>query len=228
MKDAVNSLLAGECVPIDPTSFQNNVDIINCVDDALTLLVHYGYLTYDEDSNTIWIPNREIKEDFKLAIQTDEWDALRNIVNHSPQLLRDTWDGNEEAVAQAVEKVHQYKCGNFRYNNEEDLRGVLNLAYCAADAYYTIFPEMTSGRGFADIAMLPRATSSALPMILELKWDQTAETALTQIRAGNYTGRLKNCPRVLLVEISYKKNPDGEDDKKHTCTIEVWDNPAVQ
>lgn len=39
------------------------------MDDVLTLLVHLGYLTYDKQSKTAFIPNEEIRSEFISAIK---------------------------------------------------------------------------------------------------------------------------------------------------------------
>ena len=38
-------------------------------DDVLTLLIHLGYLAYDEDTRCVSIPNVEIREEFIRAIK---------------------------------------------------------------------------------------------------------------------------------------------------------------
>ena len=54
-------------------------------------------------------------------------------------------------------------------------------------------------------------------MVVELKWDQTSQTAIGQIRERNYPERLKGFEKILLVGISYCK-----DSKKHECSIEEY------
>lgn len=53
-------------------------------------------------------------------------------------------------------------------------------------------------------------------MIVELKYDKSAEGALEQIKKKHYTDCLKDYSgEILLVGINYDK-----DDKCHTCKIE--------
>lgn len=226
LSDAVQSLLAMEPVQIDPTKFMNNVNMISSVDDVLTVLVHYGYLSYEEDSRTVRIPNVEVKREFTKAIyemNTANFTKLQSIVNDSMHLLEDTWAGNEEKVARQIQKVHNYKTSPMNYNNEEALKGVINLAYIAADAYYEMIPELPGGEGYADIAFIPQ-NSVHKAMILELKWNQKAKTALDQIKERNYQGRLRHYKQILLVGISYEKGTK-KGGKKHACKIELWEDP---
>lgn len=41
----------------------------NSADDVLTLLVHLGYLTFDFDTKTVWIPNSEVQREFINSIE---------------------------------------------------------------------------------------------------------------------------------------------------------------
>ncbi len=226
LSDAVQSLLAMEPVQMDPSNFMNNVNMISSVDDVLTVLVHYGYLSYEKDSHTVRIPNVEVKREFTKAIQamnTADFSKLQSIVKDSMRLLEDTWAGNEDKVARQIQKVHNYKTSPINYNNEEALKGVVNLAYIAADAYYEMIPELPGGEGYADIAFIPQS-SVHKAMILELKWNQNAKTALDQIRERSYQGRLSHYKQILLVGISYEKGTK-KGGKKHTCKIELWEDP---
>lgn len=48
LRDKIIQMIAGECVRINPNKFQNDMTTFYSADDVLTLLVHLGYLTYDE------------------------------------------------------------------------------------------------------------------------------------------------------------------------------------
>ena len=76
--------------------------------------------------------------------------------------------------------------------------------------------ELSTGKGYADIVFLPRKNRSVPALVIELKWDQTADTAIQQIRQKQYTEGLKNYSgNILLVGINYDKK-----EKQHTCLIE--------
>ena len=76
---------------------------------------------------------------------------------------------------------------------------------------------MPAGRGFADIVFLPLPNHADKPAILiELKWDQNADTAIRQIHEKRYDGVLKGYEgNIILAGISYDKAT-----KKHSCIIE--------
>ena len=45
-------------------------------DDVLTLLIHLGYLAYDSGKREVFIPNREIMEEFETAMSVSGWNKL--------------------------------------------------------------------------------------------------------------------------------------------------------
>ena len=95
---------------------------------------------------------------------------------------------------------------------------MITIAYYSARRYYTLIREFPSGKGFADIAFIPFGNSGYPAMIVELKWDQNAESAINQIKERKYTGMLKEYAdqrKLLLVGINYNKKT-----KRHECIIE--------
>ena len=58
-------------------------------------------------------------------------------------------------------------------------------------------------------------------MVVELKYNQSADTAIKQIKEKRYQGALSGySDKILLVGINY--DADGENKKHHTCVIEEW------
>ena len=95
---------------------------------------------------------------------------------------------------------------------------MLSIAYLGALQYYfKPIREMPTGRGFAGLLFIPKKEFPDVPaMILELKWNQSAETALRQIKEKKYDSILDSyCGKVLLVGINYNKKS-----KSHDCIIE--------
>ncbi|MCD7864482.1 MAG: PD-(D/E)XK nuclease domain-containing protein [Clostridiales bacterium] len=95
------------------------------------------------------------------------------------------------------------------------------LAYYTAQNYYEIFRELPAGKGFADYAFVPRNHTDKPAMIIELKYNQSADTAIRQIHDNRYDGKLKEFNgRLILVGINYDKDAKGKEKKHHTCVIE--------
>lgn len=221
LKDDVIRLLAGYSCSVETSSFQNDLNVVRSKDDVLTLLIHLGYLSYDRDSKTCRIPNREVATEFKNAIVSDTgWDVIATAIKQSEQLLYDTISGKAEAVANAIDQIHADNTSILQYNDENSLACVLTIAYYTAQREYMMIRELPTGKGFADIVLLPRPTCERPAILLELKYDNSADTAITQIKEKRYAGKLQdNAGEVVLVGINYDKKT-----KHHECKIEIVDN----
>ncbi len=216
LKDDVIRMLAGDACIVNPAKFQNDMTSFKSKDDILTLLVHLGYLSYDADYQKVFIPNEEVKSEFVNAMEDDGWEYVMSAIRASDELLKATWDMDEKAVAKAVESVHLANTSILTYNNENSLSCVLTLAYYNAVKDYTLIREMPSGKGYADVIFLPRKHSDKPAIVVELKWNQTAEGAIAQIKDKQYMKSIEMYKdRILLVGINYDKET-----KEHICKIE--------
>ena len=214
LRDKVVKLIAGEKVAINPDKFQNDMTTFNSADDVLTLLVHLGYLTYND--NMAWVPNSEVAQEFINSIEDGGWEEVMRSVRASDELLKATLACDEEKVAELIEQSHQDNTSILKYNDENSLSCVLSLAYYSARKSYIIERELPAGKGFADLVFKPRSNNSNPAMIVELKYDGSAESAIEQIKEKQYTDCLKDYSGdVLLVGINYDK-----ESKKHSCKIE--------
>ncbi len=216
LKDSVVRMLAGEAVPINIGTFSNDMTTFATKDDVLTLLVHLGYLTYNSIDSTVSIPNKEVSQEYINAISTMDWSGVANAVESSRKLLESLWAMDADAVADGIEKAHE-EISILQYNDENSLSCTINLAFYFAREYYTIIRELPTGKGFADVCMLPRKRHLDKPaIIIELKWDKNASGALNQIKEKHYGNALKDYEgNLLLVGINYNKAT-----KKHECIIE--------
>lgn len=216
LKDAVIRMLAGESVQINTGTFSNDMTTFTGRDDVLTLLVHLGYLSYNWPDKTVSIPNKEVSQEYVNAISTMDWHEVIRSVEHSRKLLEDLWNENGEAVAAGIDQAHE-EISILQYNDENALSCTVNLAFYFAREYYTIIRELPAGKGFADVCLIPRKLYADKPaVVIELKWDKSAEGAIAQIREKRYTEALKDYHgELLLAGINYDKKS-----KKHTCVIE--------
>ena len=220
LKNDIMKMLSGGKVMVQVNRFQNYLSEIHSKDDALTALIHLGYLGYDADRKSAYIPNYEVSEAFNLALQTGAWDDISKAISRCDELLMATIDGDAKTVAEIVELAHETYTSILEYNDENSLSCALTMAYFTAPAYYNIIREMPAGKGYADLVFIPRANAGFRPaMIVELKYDKSATTAINQIKDQNYTGALSGYQdKILLVGINYDK--DGTEKKHHTCIIE--------
>lgn len=223
LKAAVALMMDGGRVAADLSSYQNDMSTFHSRDDVIALLVHLGYLGWDSHAGEAFIPNQEVMGVFRTSTREPAWDVAFTEYEASKRLVEATVDGDEEAVASALEAAHN-RADNRSYNSEAALSYALQLAYYAAQRWYTMLPELDSGKGYADIAFLPSPERPDLPaLVIELKWNQGARTALDQIRDRQHMGRLGHYEgNVLLVGVSYDAGakPGSEDYKRHRCLIE--------
>ncbi len=220
LKEKIEKMLSGEKVEVITRTFQNDMTSMSIADDVLTLLIHLGYLTYDFDTKSCWIPNKEIQEEFENCIRTSNWTEVVNAINQSEECLKATLSGDEETVARIVEQTHQENTSIIKYNDENALACVVTLAFYTARNQYEIIRELPTGKGYADIAFLPRPNENVPAIVVELKKEHDASIALEQIRNRQYAEKLIDYSgEIILVGINYTTDPDT-DYKKHTCKIE--------
>ena len=222
LKDDIMAMLSGGKVPVNTDTFQNDLSTISSKDDALTALIHLGYLGYDYEEGCAFIPNYEVAKAYQAALNVGSWTEIAKSISRCDELLRATISGNEERVAELIELAHDTYTSVLKYNDENSLSCVLTMAYFTAPGYYNVVREMPAGKGFADFVFIPRANAGKRPaMVVELKYNKSADTAIKQIKEKRYQGALSGySDKILLVGINY--DAEGEDKKKHTCVIEEW------
>ena len=186
LKDSVVRMLASESVPINIGTFSNDMTTFATKDDVLTLLVHLGYLTYNSIEGTVSIPNKEVSQEYVNAISTMNWHGVTESLESSRKLLESLWAMDADAVAVGVEKTHE-EISILQYNDENSLSCTIHLAFYFAREYYTMIRELPTGKGFADVCMIPRKRHlDKTAVIIESKWDKSTIGALEQIKEKNY------------------------------------------
>ena len=222
LKYNILDMLSGNKFGVDVDTFQNDLSILESKDEVLTALIHLGYLGYDADRKSAYIPNYEVASAYQLALRKSGWSEVAKVISRCDELLFATIDKEAEKVAEIIELAHETYTSILKYNDENSLSCVLTMAYFTAPAYYNIVREFPTGKGFADMVFIPRANAGNKPaMVVELKYNQSADSAINQIKERRYQGALSGySDKILLVGVSY--DTDGEDKKKHTCVIEEW------
>ncbi len=218
LKDDIIRMLAGERCKVDPTGFGNDMFDIRSKDDVLTVLIHLGYLSYNWRKNECYIPNREVIGEMVNAVKANNWKPVVDALQKSEQLLQATLDADEEAVAHGVENAHDDNTSILSYNDENSLACVLSIAYYYARNDYVMHRELASGKGFADIVLIPRKHVDSPAIVLELKVNKDADAAIAQIKRKQYPSKVAEyTDNLLLVGINYDKQQ-----KTHECHIEKY------
>lgn len=221
LKSAIIEMLSGASVEVDVTSFQNDTVSFANRDDVLTYLIHLGYLAYDQDSRHVFIPNEEIRHELNHAVKRTRWNEMMTFQKESLALLDATLEKDGREVAKEIEKIHTGYSSTIMYHDENLLSSVLTIAYLSSMQYYfKPVRELPTGRGFADFVYIPKPEYKAdyPALVVELKWNKTADTALQQIKDRRYPQSLEPYTgNILLVGINYDKKT-----KEYSCVIEGY------
>ena len=123
-----------------------------------------------------------------------------------------------EQVAEGIRQAH-FETSHIQYNDENALSYTISLALYAARNFYTVHRELAGGKGFADMVYIPRKKYLEKPaLVVELKWDKSAEGAIKQIKDKKYFESLEEYQdNLLLIGINYDKKT-----KEHVCKIEKY------
>ena len=73
LHEAVAVLMDGGRIRIDISGYQNDMTTFHNRDDVMSLLIHLGYLGYDDETFEAFIPNREILDEFRTSTRSEEW-----------------------------------------------------------------------------------------------------------------------------------------------------------
>ena len=218
LKDNIIQMLAGGRCKVNTTKFQNDMSVVRSRDDVLTVLIHLGYLSFNWRKNECYIPNLEVAGEMSNAVESTDWTNVVNALEASEQLLQATLDGDGDAVARGVDAAHDENTSILSYNNENSLACVLSIAYFYARNDYVIHRELASGKGFADLVLLPRKNVDSPAIVLELKYNRDADSAIDQIHRRQYPAKIAQYTGdLLLVGINYDREK-----KIHECKIEKY------
>lgn len=220
LKTALIEMLSGASVKVNTITFQNDTINIRNKDDVLTYLIHLGYLGYDQTRRTAFVPNEEIRQELMVAVEDRSWNEMLSFQKESEMLLNATLDLDGDLVVKQLEKIHNEYASVIQYNNENSLSSVLAIAYLSAITYYfKPVRELPTGRGFADFVFIPKPEyrNDYPALVVELKWNKNAQTALQQIKEKKYPDSIsKYTGEILLVAINYDK------EKNHQCLIKKY------
>ena len=217
MQEIISRLISGEEIEVDTDSFENDFETFKSRDDVLTLLIHLGYLTWNEEDGTAHIPNEEVRAEFRKILKSRDVNSKwMDLISRSRKLLEDTLAGDGGKVARTIEEIRSTQYAPTFYNNEQALRYVVKFAYLAAMDQYLKIEELPSGKGIADVVFLPRRNSLLPALVVELKWNKSSEGAVGQIKERNYPAVLKDYGgEIVMAGINYDPKT-----KEHSCVIE--------
>ena len=218
LKQTIAEMLTGKKTKLDATEFGNDLTKVDSQDAALCVLIHLGYLAYDADSKSCYIPNHEIAVEFKRAAKKLKWKPVFLPMQKSDELYDETFKGNASFIDEAMDENHRDIANLFNRNKEDILGVVVYLSYFSSREHYEVRKEETSTLGRADLSFVPFEAGYD-PFIVELKIGKSPDEAIAQIKEKQYW---KAWPRhkgkVLLVGITYDSKT-----LKHASKVEWID-----
>ncbi len=221
-KDIILRLIDGESVGVNVSKYKNTMDFTS-EDDVLTFCILLGYLNYNYEDETCCIPNTELRKQWEgVTSKIESTKVVASLLKESSKLLQATIARNADKVAEGLEKAHDIVASIKGYSDENSFQTAITYAYYYAQNTYTLVKELPTGKGFADVAFIPKYPTQKLPaFIVELKVNGSTDTAMQQIEDRKYGSTLLNYRgNMLLVAVNY--NPDSTD-KKHTCQIKQFE-----
>ena len=220
LKDAISQMLVGEHYPVDTSGFNTSLEIRD-KNDVLTALIHLGYLTYDFETKTAWLPNQEIRSVMESAIAKSGWTKTIQMFQRSRDFMDAIKRRDCGLAASIIEEIHDDISVPIHYNSEGDLTSTLLFAIHEARNYCIVSRELPSCRGYADLVLIPtKPGCNFTPAIFELKLDDSTESAIKQIESKKYFA-VKDLEHyhgdVLAVAMIYDRKAN-----KHTCQIRTF------
>ncbi|MDE7418069.1 MAG: ATP-binding protein [Lachnospiraceae bacterium] len=220
LREAVIEMLSGNRIHVNVAGCQNDMHTFVDKDQVITILIHLGYFAYDKSEQEAYVPNKEIQEVFYKYMENQSGDNLSKFMELSESIAEAVLTMDEDAAARLIQEVHNDFVSSIEYNDENSLSCTITVALLAFFQYYhKPVREFPCGKGFADIVYLPLAKHPNRPVVVvELKWNKDARTAIKQIKERAYPESLKDYSgEILLVGITYNKKT-----KEHQCMIENY------
>ena len=224
IKEDIINLIEGEQVTFSCANFQNDMVTIKDKNDVFSLLVCLGYLGCSDTKNkyrkVAYVPNAEIKAVLMDIVREQNWYERMETIKRSDNLLKAITELDGTTVAGVIQEIHNSSAVSLLdYNDEE------SLTYCVMTGLlwstlddYSCHREDQAGKGRVDLVYEP--ITGKLPLILiEFKYDGSAEDAISQIKSQEYFKRYAGQYRnIIIVGINYSTKT-----KDHQCLIEKLD-----
>ena len=224
IKEDIINLIEGDEVTFSCANFQNDMVTLKDKNDVFSLLVCLGYLGCAETKNQFrkvaYVPNAEIKAVLMDIVRGQNWYERIETIKRSENLLKAIKELDGTTVAEIIQEIHNSSAVSLLdYSDEE------SLTYCVMTGLlwstlddYSYHREDQAGKGRVDLVYEPLTRRHPL-ILIEFKYDGSAEDAIAQIKKQEYfkryTGQYRN---IIIVGINYSTKT-----KEHQCLIEKLD-----
>lgn len=224
IKDDIAAMMTGTPILANVQEYASTSTELKTKDEIYSAMVVYGLLSYY--NGYVSIPNKELMDQFAdMVRQKPDFGYMYRLAVESGKMLTATLNGDTDTMTAILERAHNTESPLVRYSSEAELSKLITFVYLQAREFYDIKLEEHSGTGCVDYIFYPLKKEDD-GIIIELKVDDTADSAIQQIKDRNYAlnfegklGQHSRCSgRILAVGIAYdRKDPN----KKHECKMEV-------
>lgn len=219
-RNEIEQLIAGNAIEKMLRLDLTYDEIDNSIENLWSVLFTTGYLTQtgmtEDGAYRLVIPNREIREGFKLQIQ--EW-FKKSIFSNTEQLTA-FWkafeEGNTDGVEMYLNRIMSNSISVFDIKTGEEKKEIsyhnLLVGILTGNADWLVKSNVEAGEGFADIIVETEDPNAGI--VVELKYtkdydemEQACRAALDQINDRRYQEYLLNDGRkdITLYGIAFCK-----------------------
>ena len=220
-RNEIEQLIAGNAIEKMLRLDLTYDEIDNSIENLWSVLFTTGYLTQagttEDGAYRLVIPNREIREVFKMQIQ--EW-FKKSIFSNTEQLTA-FWkafeEGNTDGVEMYLNRIMSNSISVFDIKTGEGKKEIsyhnLLVGILTGNAEWLVKSNVEAGEGFADIIVETEDPNAGI--VVELKYtkdydemEQACRAALDQINDRHYQEYLLNEGRqdITLYGIAFCKN----------------------
>ena len=204
-RDEIERLIAGEPIEKSVHLELTYDEIDNSIDNIWSVLFTTGYLTQvgmtEQGAYKLVIPNKEVREVYKLQIQ----DWFDKKLRDNTEQLTAFWNSIEEGKTEAIEQYLNRTLSNSisvfdtkaPEKEKESSYHTLLVGLLTGNTDWVVRSNVEAGEGFADIIVEPEDPDAGI--IFELKYSKEAnglqiscEKAIEQIKSRRYSEYLKN------------------------------------
>lgn len=218
VREDVIKMVSGEEIDmIIDEEFRAGQDDPKTKEEIYSAMIVLGFLSYYD--GYLKIPNKELMHEFEKALKDESFGYVSEIIKNSREMLKATVSEDCEKLVDILHDIHNSEIPILQYNDENSLACVVTLAYLSARDTYRIEREEKSGKGYVDFSFHPRRRRD-IPFILELKKDDSVDSALNQIEEKEYFQKFKQeykDTKFLGVAICYDSKT-----KEHKCKTKIY------
>ena len=219
-REEIEKLMTGECIEKNVRLELTYDELDNTIDNLWSVLFATGYLTHcgmtDEGAYKLVIPNREVREVYKLQIQ----DWFKAKVFSNTEQLTVFWRAIENGDTVSVEKYLTRLLNNtisvFDIKGRNEAREVsyhtMLAGILTGNADWGVRSNVESGEGFADIIV--KTDDPEAGIVIEIKYskdyaglESACQDAVKQIKDKHYDQYLRNENRhnILIYGLAFCK-----------------------